>query len=106
MLLLNVTYTMKPGMRDTFLKEVQAQGILDAVRQEDGCLQYAYYLPAQEDNTLLLVERWRDRAAQQVHLTTPPYGRPGQDQGGLRGGDPDRIRHRRGVTPLLRREYL
>ena len=71
MLLLNATYTMKPGMRDTFLKEVQAQGILDAVRQEDGCMQYAYYLPAQEDNTLLLVERWRDRAAQQVHLTTP-----------------------------------
>ena len=71
MLLLNVTYTMKPGMRDTFLKEVQAQGILDAVRQEDGCLQYAYYLPAQEDNTLLLVERWRDRADQHVHLTTP-----------------------------------
>ena len=34
-------------------------------------MQYAYYLPAQEDNTLLLVERWRDRAAQQVHLTTP-----------------------------------
>lgn len=71
MLLLNVTYTMKPGMQDTFLKEVQAQGILDAVRQEDGCMQYAYYLPAEEDDTLLLVERWRDRAAQQVHLTTP-----------------------------------
>lgn len=71
MLLLNVTYTMKPGMRDTFLKEVQVQGILDAVCQEDGCLQYAYYLPAEEDNTLLLVERWRDRVAQQVHLTTP-----------------------------------
>lgn len=70
MLLLNVTYTMKPGMRDTFLKEVQAQGILDAVRQEDGCMQYAYYLPVEEDDTLLLVERWRDRAAQQVHLTT------------------------------------
>ena len=62
MLLLNVTYTMKPGQRETFLKEVQAQGILDAVRQEDGCLQY---------DTVLLVERWRDRAAQQVHLTTP-----------------------------------
>lgn len=71
MLLLNVTYTMKPGMRETFLKEVQAQGILDAVRREDGCLQYSYYLPVEDDNTLLLVERWRDRAAQQVHLTTP-----------------------------------
>lgn len=71
MLLINVTYTMKPGMRDTFLKEVQAQGIQAAVRQEDGCLQYDYYLPVEEDNTLLLVERWRDRQAQQVHLTTP-----------------------------------
>lgn len=82
MLLLNVTYTMKPGMRDTFLKEVQAQGIWDAVRQEDGCMQYAYYLPAQEDNTLLLVERWRDRAAQQVHLTTPHMAALGKIKAG------------------------
>ena len=71
MLLINVTYTMKPGMLDTFLKKVQAQGIQAAVRREDGCLQYDYYLPVEEDNTLLLVERWRDQAAQQVHLTTP-----------------------------------
>lgn len=71
MLLLNVTYTMKPGMRETFLQQVQAQGILDAVRHEDGCLQYDYYLPVEASDTLLLVERWRDRAAQQAHLTTP-----------------------------------
>lgn len=71
MLILNVTYTMKPGMRDTFLNEVQAQGIQAAVRREEGCLQYDYYLPVEDSNTLLLVERWRDRAAQQAHLTTP-----------------------------------
>ena len=71
MLLLNVTYTMKPGMRDTFLNEVQAQGIQAAVRHEDGCLQYDYYLPVEASDTLLLVERWRDQAAQQVHLATP-----------------------------------
>ena len=75
MLLLNVTYTMKPGMRDTFLKEVQAQGILDAVRQEDGCLQYAYYLPAQEDDTLLLVEMWTEPALQQAHCQTEIFAR-------------------------------
>ena len=38
MLLLNVTYTMKPGMRDTFLKEVQAQGILEDEGEEYGTL--------------------------------------------------------------------
>ncbi len=78
MLFLNVTYTMKPGMRDTFLKEVRDQGILDAVRGEDGCFQYAYYLPAEEDDTLLLVERWRDREAQQIHLTAPHMARLGK----------------------------
>lgn len=71
MLLLNVTYTMKPSMRDTFLNAVQTQGILDTVRREDGCLQYAYYLPVEEADTLLLVECWQDRAAQQAHLATP-----------------------------------
>ena len=78
MLLLNVTYTMKPGQREVFLKEVQAQGILEAVRREDGCMQYAYYLPVEEDDTLLLVERWRDQAAQQVHLTTPHMAQLGK----------------------------
>lgn len=71
MLLINVIYTMKPGQREVFLKEVQAQGILEAVRREDGCMQYAYYLPVEEDDTLLLVERWRDQAAHQAHLATP-----------------------------------
>ena len=71
MLLINVIYTMRPGQREVFLKEVQAQGILDAVRREDGCMQYTYYLPVEEDDTLLLVERWRDQAAQQTHLATP-----------------------------------
>ena len=35
MLLINVIYTMKPGQREVFLKEVQAQGILEAVRREE-----------------------------------------------------------------------
>ncbi len=78
MLLLNVTYTMKPGMRETFLQNVQAQGILDAVRHEEGCLQYDYYLPVEASDTLLLVERWRDQAAQQVHLTTPHMAQLGK----------------------------
>ena len=41
MLLINVIYTMKPGQREVFLKKVQAQDILEAVRREDGCMQYA-----------------------------------------------------------------
>lgn len=81
MLLLNVTYTMKPGMRETFLKGVRDQNILETVRREDGCLQYDYYLPLDREDVLLLVERWRDRAAQQVHLATPHMAALGKIKG-------------------------
>ena len=71
MLLFNVTYTMLPGKREEFVKAVRESGILKAVREEEGCLGYSYYLPEEEDGTLLLVERWTDAQAQKAHLATP-----------------------------------
>ena len=75
MTLFYVTYTMIPGKRDAFLQAVRSAGILDAIRKEPGCLHYAYYLPEEEDNTLLLVERWTDAQAQKVHIAGPNMAR-------------------------------
>lgn len=71
MLLIQVTYTMRPGQRDAFVRKIRESGILDAIRGEDGCLGYSYYLPEEEDGTLLLVEKWTDAPAQKAHLETP-----------------------------------
>ncbi len=71
MLLIQVTYTMRPGQRDAFVRRIRESGILDAIRGEDGCLGYSYYLPEEEDGTLLLVEKWTDAQAQKAHLETP-----------------------------------
>ena len=71
MLLIQVTYTMLPGKREEFLKRVRETGILSAIRGEEGCLGYSYYLPEEEDGTLLLVEKWTDAQAQKAHLETP-----------------------------------
>ena len=71
MLLIQVTYTMRPGQRETFVRKIRETGILDAIRGEDGCLGYSYYLPEEEDGTLLLVEKWTDAQAQKAHLETP-----------------------------------
>ena len=68
---MNVTYEMKPGMREEFLSCVREGGLLDAIRQEDGCLKYDYYLSADRPDELLLVEHWSDRAAQQAHMSHP-----------------------------------
>lgn len=71
MLLIQVTYTMRPGQREAFVRKIRESGILDAIRGEDGCLGYSYYLPKEEDGTLLLVEKWTDAQAQKAHLETP-----------------------------------
>ena len=71
MLLIQVTYTMRPGQRDAFVRKIRESGILDAIRGEEGCLGYSYYLPEEEDGTLLLIEKWTGAPAQKAHLETP-----------------------------------
>lgn len=69
--ILNVTYTMKPGLWAEFLREVSEHGIQKAVLAEEGCLQYQYFEAVDEPDKLLLVERWTERTAQEVHMTQP-----------------------------------
>ena len=71
MLLIQVTYTMRPGQRDAFVRKIRESGILDAIRGEEGCLGYSYYLPEEEDGTLLLIEKWTGAPAQKAHMETP-----------------------------------
>ena len=78
MMLFQVTYTMLPGQRDAFLQMMRESGILDQIRREGGCLDYRYYLPEEEDGTLLLVERWTGPEAQKAHMATSHMARLGQ----------------------------
>lgn len=71
MLGVNVIYTMKPGKREEFLAAIEACGAQEAVRREQGCIQYDYYRSVQDPDQLLLLEKWTDREAQKVHMTQP-----------------------------------
>lgn len=68
---LHVTYTAKPGCRESFVRKIVTQGILTAIRNEEGCLAYDYYFSAQDENVVLLIERWASEAHLRVHLTQP-----------------------------------
>lgn len=74
-LTLYVQYLAKPGCRETFLRQLSAQGVLDAIRQEDGCLRYDYFLSVQNPDEILLVEQWESEEQQQIHLRTPHMDR-------------------------------
>ena len=59
------------GKRQAFIERVKAEGVLDAIRAENGCIKYDYYLSEKDDNELLLVEQWESHQHQQIHLSQP-----------------------------------
>ena len=71
MIVLNVTYRCKPGMRDAFLERIMAEGSDIACRAEPGNLKYDYYYPTDDGDELLLVEKWRDAGALKTHSEMP-----------------------------------
>jgi quinol monooxygenase YgiN len=67
-LVFNVTFKCKPGMRDEFLEKIRTEGIDAASRAEEGNLMYAYYLPLDGSDDLLLIEKYRDADAVAAHV--------------------------------------
>ena len=67
-LMLLVTYTARPGQRETFLNEVAAAGLQSKIQQEDGCLRYDYFRSVQDADQLLLVEIWASEDQQKQHM--------------------------------------
>lgn len=79
MIVLNVTYRCKPGLRETFLERIFAEGVDVASRLEPGNLRYDYYLPFDDNgDELLLIEKWTDENALKAHFTQPHFARLGE----------------------------
>lgn len=68
---LYVIYKSFPGKREEFITRAKEAGVVDAVRNEEGCIRYDYYFSEKDENELLLVEAWESRNHQQIHLTQP-----------------------------------
>ena len=66
-----VVFNCLPGKREAFVQRVKQEGIVDAVRAENGCIRYDYYYSEKDPNELLLVEAWESKEHQQIHLDQP-----------------------------------
>ncbi len=51
-----------------FIAEMTKSGVLDAIRNENGCLKYEYFSNAA---TILLYEAWESPEHQKIHMTQP-----------------------------------
>lgn len=75
MIVLNVTYKCRAGMREAFLESIAAEGIGSASRAENGNVKYDYYVPADSGDELLLIEKWKDEEALAAHGATEHFNR-------------------------------
>ncbi len=73
MLGLNVIFTTKgeKGDREALIAEFNQAGLLEAIRQEDGCVQYEFYYSAARENEMYLMEKWENQDKQTAHLSAP-----------------------------------
>ena len=66
-----VVFECFEGKREAFVEKVKSEGIVDAVRNEDGCYRYDYYYSEKNPNELLLIEAWESKKHQQIHIEQP-----------------------------------
>lgn len=67
----NIYYSGKDGAARKFAEEMIAEGIVDAIRAEEGNLRYEYFLPTDDPETVLLIDSWKDQQAIDVHHASP-----------------------------------
>lgn len=50
---------------------MEESGTVEAIRKEKGNLQYQYFLPLKDSETVLLIDRWTNQEAIDAHHETP-----------------------------------
>ncbi len=66
-LTINIYYNGENGNARKFANEMISSGIVDRVRSEEGNLRYEYFFPIDDSETVLLIDKWKDEKALDLH---------------------------------------
>ncbi len=67
---INVSYNGVGDSARKFVESMITEGVLEAVRAEDGCLGYEYFISMDDPGRVLLVEHWRDESSLDAHTNS------------------------------------
>lgn len=67
MITINIYYSGKNGNAKRFMNEMIESKIVDEIRKEDGNLRYEYFLPFDDNETILLIDSWENQEALDKH---------------------------------------
>lgn len=66
-LIINIYYKGENGNARKFAEEMISSGIVDRVRKEEGNERYEYFFPMDDPETVMLIDRWKNKEALDIH---------------------------------------
>lgn len=70
-ILIHIYYQGANGSAKKFAEEMVSGGIVRDIRAEEGNLQYEYFFPMEDEETVLLIDKWKDQQALDIHHASP-----------------------------------
>lgn len=67
----NLYYTGTNGAAKAFANEMISGGTVKLIREEPGNLKYDYFFPADDPETVLLIDSWESQQAIDSHHASP-----------------------------------
>lgn len=71
MIIVNAKITSKPGERDSIIEK--AQDLIKSTRLEQSCICYDLYASTEDDNILMMFEKWKNQDALNSHMQTEHF---------------------------------
>ena len=68
---INIYYSGTNGKARKFTEEMLSSGVVDEIRAQKGNLKYEYFLPMNDDETVLLIDSWENQKALDTHHKSP-----------------------------------
>ena len=71
MLTVIIRYKGKDNNAKKFVEEMISSGLVNEIRKEEGNLRYEYFLPLDDQETVLLIDSWESQEALDIHHASP-----------------------------------
>lgn len=71
MIMVTAKITAKPGEKDKIVSK--AQNLIQFTRLESGCISYNLYNGTEDNNTLLMLEKWENQDVLNLHMQTEHF---------------------------------
>ena len=67
----NLYYSGEKDNARKFAEEMTALRLVNQIRAEKGNLKYEYFIPMDDENTILLIDSWKDQQSLDAHHSSP-----------------------------------